>query len=357
MNNKEYWNIVCISTNEVLPIDAPIWNSSSGNLLQLNHGLVFTPDMIDIEEQGLWRYKAMLPVFSKEAVISFGEGMTPLVQTEINNKKITLKLEYLFPSGSYKDRGATVLISHMRECGWHKLVEDSSGNAGAAIATYAAKAGINSQIVVSENTSPTKIRQLEMLGAEVIKIAGNREDVAEEAKKRANNSYYASHCYNPFFFQGTKTFAYELWEQTGGNLPEEIFFPVGNGTLILGSFIGFMELLEAGLVEVLPRHTAVQAENCAALIHHDKEKLSATIAEGIAVKKPIRKPEILNAIRYTKGRIITVTEEEIISCWQKLASLGFYVEKTAAVGVAGWIKSDFSQKSLVPLTGHGLKNG
>jgi threonine synthase len=355
--NKEFWNIVCISTNEVLPIDAPNWKSHSGNLLQLSHGLVFSPDMIDIGEQGLWRYKAMLPVFSKEAVVSFGEGMTPIVQTVINGNKINLKLEYLFPSGSYKDRGATVLISHMRECGWKELVEDSSGNAGAAIATYAAKAGIRSQIIVSETTSPNKIRQLEMLGAEVIKISGTREDVAEEAKKRADKTYYASHCYNPFFFQGTKTFAYELWEQSAGNFPEEIFFPVGNGTLILGSFIGFMELLEAGLIDTLPRLTAVQAENCAALINHDLGKLSTTIAEGIAVKKPVRKSEILNAIRYTKGRIITVSEEEIISCWQQLASMGFYVEKTAAVGLAGWIKSNSPLNSLVPLTGHGLKNG
>ncbi len=355
--NKEFWNIVCLSTNEVLPIDAPNWKSSSDNLLQISHGLVFSPDMIDIEEQGLWRYKSMLPIFSNKAIVSFGEGMTPIIQIEINRQKIDLKLEYLFPSGSYKDRGATVLISHMRECGWKELVEDSSGNAGAAIATYAAKAGIQSQIIVSKNTSPNKIRQLEMLGAEVIKISGTREDVAEEAQKRAYKTYYASHCYNPFFFQGTKTFAYELWEQTGGKLPEEIFFPVGNGTLILGSFIGFMELLEAGLIDTVPLLTAVQAENCAALIYHDEEKLSTTIAEGIAVKKPVRKSEILNAIRYTKGRIITVSEEEIISSWQLLASMGLYVEKTSAVGVAGWIKSNYPLNSLVPLTGHGLKNG
>lgn len=100
----------------------------------------------------------------------------------------------------------------MQEYGWKNLVEDSSGNAGTAIATYAAKAGIKSEIVVSENTSPNKIRQLEILEAEVIKIAVTREDVAEEAKRRAKDTYYASHCYNPFFFQGTKTFAYELWE-------------------------------------------------------------------------------------------------------------------------------------------------
>ncbi len=354
--NKNFWNIVCISTNELFPLDTQYWKSSSGDLLQLTHELRFSPDMIDTSVKGLWRYKAMLPVFGEKAIVSFGEGMTPIVKTKINGKSLDVKLEYLFPSGSYKDRGATVLISHMQEYGLKKLVEDSSGNAGAAIATYAAKAGIQSEIVVSENTSPNKIKQLETLGADVIKISGSREDVAEEAKRRATDTYYASHCYNPFFFQGTKTFAYELWEQTGGKLPEEIFFPVGNGTLILGCFLGFMELMDAGLIEYFPRLTAVQTENCASLLHDDTEKMSPTIAEGIAVKKPVRKSEILNAVRYSKGQIISVTEDEILSTWKMLVSMGFYVEKTSAVGVTGWLKSNAPENSLVPLTGHGLKN-
>jgi threonine synthase len=355
--NKDFWNIVCVSTNEIFPLETQQWKSSTGSLLQLTHTLRFSPDMIDTSVQGLWRYKAMLPVFSEQVIVSFGEGMTPIVKTKINGQLLHVKLEYLFPSGSYKDRGATVLISHMQECGLNKLVEDSSGNAGAAIATYAAKAGIKSEIVVSENTSANKIKQLEMLGAEVIKIAGTREDVAEEAKRRAKDTYYASHCYNPFFFQGTKTFAYELWEQTGGKLPEEIFFPVGNGTLILGCFLGLMELMEAGLIDYLPRLTAVQAENCASLLHNDTERMCHTVADGIAIKKPVRKAEILNAVRYTKGQIICVTEKEILSTWQMLAGMGFYVEKTSAVGVAGWIKNNASDNALIPLTGHGLKIG
>jgi len=355
--NKEFWNIICISSNKALPWDTQQWISSTEELLQLSHSLIFSPDMIDIGVQGLWRYKAMLPVFNQNAVVSFGEGMTPITEEKINGQVIHFKLEYLFPSGSYKDRGATVLISHMQEYGWKKLVEDSSGNAGASMATYAAKANIKSEIVISESTSPSKIRQLEMLGAEIIKVAGTREDVAEEAKQRADKIYYASHSYNPFFFQGTKTFAYELWEQTGGKLPEEIFFPTGNGTLILGSFLGFMELMESGMIDVIPRLSAVQAENCAALLYEDIEKFGTTLAEGIAVKKPVRKTEILNAVGYTKGRLITVSEDEILTCWKNLANMGYYVEKTSAVGMAGWIKVNCPQNSLVPLTGHGLKTG
>lgn len=114
--------------------------------------------------------------------------------------------------------------------------------------------------------------------------------------------------------------------------------------------------MEAGMIDYFPRLTAVQAENCASLLHDDKEKMSLTVAEGIAVKKPVRNPEILNAVRYTKGRMMSVTEDEILSTWQMLAGMGFYVEKTSAVGVAGWIKSNAPEKSLVPLTGHGLKN-
>src|SRR5690606_3864557 len=124
--------------------------------------------------------------------------------------------------------------------------EDSSGNAGCAIAAYAAKAGIECEIVVSSSTSPAKIKQLKAYGAKVTLVEGNRQRVAEVTLEKAEHIYYASHSWNPFFFEGTKTFAYEIAEQCSTRFPENIVLPVGNGTLLIGAYLGFNELLKAG---------------------------------------------------------------------------------------------------------------
>lgn len=349
------WKLISLDSTEEYDNNSPVWISEKGNLLQLSHSLMFKPELINHEIQGMWRYEKMLPI-SHESKVSFNEGMTPIVKEIISGNSLQFKLEYLFPTGSYKDRGASVLVSKIKELGISNIVEDSSGNAGVAIATYAAKAGIKSEIYVSQNASQTKLKQLKNVGANVVLINGSREDVAHAARERAKEIYYASHAINPYFFQGTKTFAYEVWEQTQGNLPERIFFPTGNGTLIMGAFIGFTELLNAGSISMMPKLIAVQAQHCPSLISEDYSAFQPTIAEGIAVKNPVRKKEIFQSILETKGEIITVTEEEILNALQILCFKGYDVEKTSAVALAGWLKAESPSNSLLPLTGHGLKN-
>jgi threonine synthase len=337
------------------PIDEKIWIGNNNCLLSirspLNKKFLFYTDH---DYQGLWKFNPQIPVFDKNNIISFGEGNTPVTRELWHGKNVRFKLEFLFPTGSYKDRGATVLLSKIKELGIDKIIEDSSGNAGCAIAAYAAKAKIESEIYVSSKASPAKIKQMKGYGANVIVIEGTREDVADAAINASKNAYYASHSYNPFFFEGTKTFAYEVWEQCK-DMPDEIIFPVGNGTLIIGSYIGFEELRSAGLIEKIPMLSVAQATNCPSISNAGSDKFQPTIAEGIAVKNPVRKILINKILTNTNGSYYTVNEEDIVMEHRNLHKAGYFVELTSAVATAAILHSS-NQKVLVPLTGHGLKN-
>jgi threonine synthase len=350
---KEFWKLS--DGKNTYSIDENIWIGADGELLQIqspfNKRFLFYTDH---EYQGLWKFNPQLPVFNKENIVSFGEGYTPVVKELWHQKQVSFKLEYLFPTGSYKDRGATVLLSKIKELGIKKIIEDSSGNAGCAIAAYAAKANIDSEIYVSSMASPAKIKQMKGYGANVIVINGSREDVAEAAKKAAQHAYYASHSYNPFFFEGTKTFAYEVWEQCP-EMPDEIIFPVGNGTLIIGTYIGFTELMAAGLITQIPRLSAAQATHCPGLSNQNINEFKTTVAEGIAVKNPVRKMLIQKILGQTNGLYYAVNEEDILKEHQLLHKNGYFVELTSAVATAA-LQQSSGNKVMVPLTGHGLKN-
>lgn len=312
----------------------------------------------------LWRYREALPLESDRNIVSFDEGFTPLVEESFFGKKVFLKQDHLFPSGSYKDRGATVLISKAKELGITKVVEDSSGNAGAAIAAYCAKSSIQCHIYVPEKTSPGKLKQIEHYGASLHKVPGNREQTAQAALKKAKTTYYASHYWNPYFFHGTKTFLFEVVEQLGWVAPDLLIVPVGNGTILYGAFIGLKELQHAKIIDTLPKIIGVQAENCAPLYHVWKNKgkstenltSKTTIAEGIAIENPRREIDILQAVEETNGDIITVQEKEIIDALHTTLRKGYYVEPTSAVAIAGLKKYSVGKNTVVlPLTGHGLK--
>lgn len=340
-----------------IPVENSAWQGPKGELLEVLNTKEFNPALIRKDVQGLWRYIEFLPLQNKENKISLGEGFTPICILPFPDKTVKAKLEYLFPTGSYKDRGATFLLSKIKELGINSIVEDSSGNAGCAISAYAAKAKIACKIVVPESTSYSKIKQIESYGAELIKVTGSRSNATSKALEIAQNSYFASHSYNPWFFQGTMTFAFELWEQQA--IPNEIIFPTGNGTLLLGAYLGFKKLKESGHIKEIPKLSAAQADACAPLFAQWKgfefESAAPTIAEGITVLKPIRAKEIIGAIQESKGQIYTVTEEEILKSHQKLALEGIYAEFTSAVAYAAIYQSKQTD-ILIPITGSGLKN-
>ena len=357
--------LVCQSCHKKYPSSEPIWRCECGGTLTLDFVARFPRDKIQKRKPTLWRYREALPIEHDEHIVSFDEGFTPLVEEEFYGKKILLKQDNLFPTGSFKDRGSSVLISKVNELKVKRVVEDSSGNAGAAIAAYCAKARVACDIYVPEKTSVGKLNQIERYGAILHKIPGSREDTRKAIWKVAQNTYYASHYWNPFFIHGTKTFIFEVVEQLGWKSPDTLLLPVGNGSLLLGVYIGLKELLHAHVINRFPRIIGVQAENCAPLAHLWKTHgdtfqtipIKETIAEGIAITNPVRAKDIINAVKETKGDIITIQEQEIVEALHDTMRKGYCIEPTSAVAIAG-VKKYHQGKNevvVVPLTGHGLK--
>jgi threonine synthase len=354
-------------SGETYPIDTPRWRADGGAPLLLNPLPGITRDAIELGTRSLWRYRAALP-FPADP-ITLGEGCTPLIERVIDGAPALLKCEWLMPTGSFKDRGASVMLSLLRAQGITSILEDSSGNGGAALAAYAAAGGLAATILVPASTSRAKTVQMRAYGATVELIPGTRQDTAEAALARAAGVFYASHNWHPFFLQGTKTLAYELWEDLGFTIPDNIIVPCGAGSNVLGCEIGFSELLRAGEIETMPRLFACQPANCAPigasfLSGTDRPvqfEVKPTIAEGTAIAQPIRLNEVLGALRETRGGAVTSTEEEIIQATINLARLGLYVEPTAAQVEAGFRKLlatgtiTAQQKTVLVLTGSGLK--
>ena len=296
------------------------------------------------------------------------EGFTPLEEIEFDGNRTLMKIDYLFPTGSYKDRGATVLMSKMKEWGVQKVVEDSSGNAGSAIAAYCARAGIECEIYVPQHTSSEKTVQIQAYGAALKKVQGSRERTAEVAMEAASKIPYASHCWNPFFLHGTKTFAFEVWEQMGWKAPDVLVLPIGHGTLFLGATLGFRELKEAGMIKRIPRLVGVQSAFCAPLYRAFKKgwreirpiEKKETVAEGIAISEPVRGRQILEAIQETDGEILVVTDKEIGMALMEMGRKGHFIEPTSAATIAGlkkYLRKKRRRETIVStLTGTGLKS-
>jgi threonine synthase len=346
-----------------------IWKCICGGLLNLvKKERRINLSNIPAYPKTMWRFIDVLP-FENQSTwmsITMGEGGTPLIPIDYSDPNTFVKVDYMMPTLSFKDRGAAVLIAKAKELGVTKVIADSSGNAGTSIAAYAKRAGITCDIFLEEGTSPKKIAQVKAHGANIRAIHGTREDVAAAAQKAVMEEgiFYASHVYNPFFYEGTKTYAYEIWEELKG-VPDSLIIPVGNGTLLLGAYYGFKELVELGLIQKAPKLIAVQAENCAPLAKafiEDKpiaEEVvnQGTLAEGIAIAAPARSEQILDAIRATNGMILTTTEEEIANARSLLARKGFYVEPTTAANYAGYLKykSSRDERVIIPLCGAGIK--
>lgn len=285
------------------------------------------------------------------------------------HRQIMLKLDFLCPTGSYKDRGSAVMISKLKEWGVADIVEDSSGNAGASIAAYASRAGIRANIYVPAATSAGKVAQIEMYGADLIKVPGSREDTTAAAFHAARAKFYASHNWSPYFLAGMKTAAYEIAEQLAWKVPDWIVTPVGGGGLLVGLYLGFHDLLAAGMIQRAPRLAAVQASACDPVYRAWRAHLQnvpvvdkrPTAAEGISVAKPVRGKAILQAIRESNGVVTTVEDEEVWTALETLGQEGIYVEPTAAAAPAALRKLQQAdvvgtdEMVVVMLTGSGLK--
>lgn len=353
---------------KLYPLDVPRWCSDERTPLLVTPGAGIARDDIDGRARSLWRYRAALPV-SIANPITLGEGCTPLVEQSWGDLRPFFKLEWLNPTGSFKDRGSSVMLSFLRQIGVSAVLEDSSGNGGSSVAGLGAAGGMRVKILAPASTSPAKIVQVRAYGAEVQIVEGPREEAEAEAIRQSNQTFYASHNWQPFFLEGTKSLAYELWEDLGFKAPDNIIMPVGAGSSLLGCALGFRELLKAGQIAKLPRLFAAQPLNCSPIdasfkagvdtpIRRDVHK---TIAEGTAIKHPMRLREIIGALRESNGGTIALTEGEIVAALRRLARHGLFAEPTSASAAAALEKLssvgivEASQTTIVILTGTGLK--
>src|SRR5438876_2209659 len=323
----------------------------------------------------LWRYAEVLP---NDPPVSLGEGMTALVHAErlgasMKLKRLFIKDEGLNPTGSFKARGMTAAVSRAKQLGAKALAAPTAGNAGGALAAYAAAAGIPAVIVMPKDSPSANVLECQAFGAEVVKLDGLISDcgryVAEH--KDSEGWYDVSTLKEPYRIEGKKTMGYELWEQFGGKFPDVIIYPTGGGVGLIGMCKAFDEVQEMGWIGTeRPRMVAVQAKGCAPIVraweaHQDSAQFfqnATTIASGLRVPGPLGDLLMLSMLRRTNGTAIAVADNEMLRAGRELASLeGIFgapegaatVAAARLLAMAGWIQR--SDSVVLFNTGTGYK--
>lgn len=337
--------------------------------------------------RSLWRHARWLPPHDPAQVVSLGEGDTPLVPlprwgAAHGLHHVYAKLEFASPTGSFKDRGMAVLVTLARQGGATHLTEDSSGNAGASAAAYAARAGMACTVYAPAAAPAAKLRQIRAYGAQLVLVPGPRQDVADAARAAGQvpGSYHVSHNDNPAFVHGNKTFAYELAEalpalETSGTAhgPWHVVIPTGGGALFAGAWAGFCDLRDTGLLAParLPRMHAAQTAACPPIVVAWESGLAEpaaivrqpTVCGGIEIERPARGRDILAALRESGGAAVASDDADILAERDRLAQLeGIYAEPTSAAALAGLARLA-AQGTITPdapvvvaITGSGLKD-
>src|SRR6184192_902716 len=308
----------------------------------------------------MWRYTEVLP---NDPPVSLGEGMTPLVHAKrlgasMGLQSLYVKDEGLNPTGSFKARGMTAAVTRAKRLGVKALAAPTAGNAGGALAAYAAAAGIPAVIVMPADTPSANVMECQAFGAKVVKLNGLISDCGKYVAEHKDREgwYDVSTLKEPYRIEGKKTMGYELWEQFGGRLPDVILYPTGGGVGLIGMCKAFDEMQEMGWIGAeRPRMVAVQAEGCAPIVkaweaHQNSAQFfpnAATVASGLRVPGPLGDQLILRMLRQTKGTALTVTDDEMLHAGSELAKLEgiFAAPEGAATVVAarilaasGWIK-------------------
>src|SRR2546427_256106 len=324
-----------------------------------------TLDSLKSRSRTLWRYAKFCPT---DPPVSLGEGMTALVHVERLGASIVcgqgglqrlyIKDEGLNPTGSFKARGMTAAVSRAKQLGAKVLAAPSAGNAGGALAAYAAAAGLPAVIVMTADTPAANVMECQAFGAKVVKLNGLISDCGKYVAEHKDREgwYDVSTLKEPYRVEGKKSMGYELWEQFGGKLPEVILYPTGGGVGLIGMCKAFDEMQEMGWIGTeRPRMVAVQAEGCAPIVrawlaHQSSSQFfqnAATIASGLRVPGPLGDLLILSMLRQTKGTALTVTDKEMLKAGRELASLeGIFAAPEGAATViaarklaaSGWIK-------------------
>jgi len=312
-------------------------------------------EILEPERLDMRRYSGFLPV-DRRYLPDLVPPLVPMVEKEIGNVRVIFKLEYLMPSGSFKDRGTYITIAKLKEEGIDEVSLDSSGNAAISLALYGRSEGVETHIFIPDDIGEGKRRILSELASETHKISGNRIEVHERALDFEDASY-VSHWYNPFFLEGTKISAYEV-----GEIQEvdRVLVPTGSGTLFLGMYKGFSELSSLGVVDKVPETIAVEAKGYESLGEMSGKK--SELSSGVEIIEPPRNDQMKDVLEETDGSSISVEDEKIERAKEELLSMGFLVETTSAMAYAAFLdllgKEEFGEEErvLIPLTGSGLKS-
>jgi threonine synthase len=329
-------------------------------------------------DQTIWRWFEFFPVEDRSAIVSLGEGYTPLLRPARLSEKLglrglCLKNDTVLPTGSLKDRSNRVGLSRAKELGFSTAAVISTGNAAASVAAYAAAAGLKSVVMVPEETSSSKVLQAGAYGATVVVVRGSFDGEVARLYKDALKEFGWYDCLssNPYRDEGKKSYAYEMLDQLDGEVPDWIIHPTAGGTGLYAMWKGYNELFTLGWIRRLPRLVAAQSEAAAPIVAALEKGLSdiepvtarATVAESIQVGNPVSIGwRALDAIRASKGTAVALTDDEILEAQSLLARLaGIFAEPAAATSVAaawrlrkqGVIKQD--DVVVCTITGHGLK--
>ena len=306
-----------------------------------------TRDALTSRRADMWRYREVLPVENDANIISLGEGWTPLLSAprlgnSLGMTRLIIKDESLNPTQSFKARGMSVAVSMALELGVKKLAAPSAGNAGGALAAYAARAGIEAHIFMPRDTPVANVIECKMTGAHVTLIDGLITDCGAEIAKRkdAEGWFDVSTLKEPYRVEGKKTLGYELAEQLGWRLPDVILYPTGGGTGLVGMWKAFDEMETMGWIgSERPRMVSVQAEGCAPIVrafesgatHADEFRDAATVASGLRVPKAIGDFLILDALRKSGGTAIAVSDDELLAAVAEIgAKEGLFVAPEGA---------------------------
>ncbi|HZY10137.1 MAG TPA: threonine synthase [Bacteroidota bacterium] len=337
-----------------------------------------TRDSFSAVDGTMWRYREMLPVFDDLAIVSLGEGWTPVLHLkklgdEMGLPNLYLKEEGINPTGSFKARGLSVAVSKAKELGVKEVMIPSAGNAGGALAAYAAKAGMKAHIFVPRDTPKVNINEIPFYGSEIYLVDGVISDAAKKMKEmsQGKNWFDMSTLKEPYRLEGKKTMGYEIAEQFNWRLPDVIIYPTGGGTGLIGMWKAFDELEKLGWISgKKPRMVSVQASDCAPIVKAFQNgkreaefwKDSRTIASGLRVPKPFADTIILDVLYASYGTAMAISDDELLNEMKHVAKIeGIFLCPEGATTIAavrrlirsGWIKS--SETVVVFNTGSGYK--
>lgn len=375
LKNNSEWSLHCFNCGKEYGEEPISSRCDCGGTLELSLKSTF-PRLEDFKGTGVWRYLRALPFNDGSSPVSLNEGNTPLIPLgELANKtdlRLFVKNEGQNPTGSFKDRGMTVAVTRARGIGANTLVCASTGNTSASTAAYAARAGMRAIVLVPDGKiAGGKLVQAIVHGASVIRVAGDFDATLELMMSQASTrrDLYVVNSINPFRIEGQKTGAYEIFEQLGRRIPDYVVLPVGNAGNISAYWKGFSELREWGIAKTTPKMIGVQASGASPLAdafinnRATVKRLNnpETVASAIRIGNPVSWKKALQAVKQSSGKLLVVSDQEIMDAQKMLASNeGVFVEPASAAPLAALnqLEKFMEKKSLVVFigTGNGLKD-